>query len=129
MGKHAKIESLEITWPSGQANGLTDVRMDRTIAIKKKGWDCLAPASEGAKPLRYERSATAFSRIYACGFRQHAARCANNSALAVAAVPADSGYWPGFPRGLSGYVCRRSQRGPSDNPQCLGRHRTQAVHH
>src|SRR5260370_34802817 len=37
MGKHTKIESLEITWPSGQVNRLTDVPIDRIIAIKKKG--------------------------------------------------------------------------------------------
>jgi enediyne biosynthesis protein E4 len=46
MGKRTKIESLDITWPSGQVNRLTDIPIDRIIAIKKKGLECFAPASE-----------------------------------------------------------------------------------
>jgi hypothetical protein len=35
LGKRAKIESLEITWPSGQVDRLTNVPIDRIIAIKE----------------------------------------------------------------------------------------------
>jgi len=35
LGKRMKIEALEITWPSGQVDRLTDVPIDRIIAIKE----------------------------------------------------------------------------------------------
>src|SRR2546428_12877355 len=35
LGKRAKIESLEITWPSGQVDRLTNVPIDRIIAVKE----------------------------------------------------------------------------------------------
>src|SRR5450755_4217966 len=35
LGKHAKIESLEITWPSGQIDKLANVPIDRILAIKE----------------------------------------------------------------------------------------------
>jgi hypothetical protein len=35
LGKRSKIESLEITWPSGQVDKLTDVPIDRIIAVKE----------------------------------------------------------------------------------------------
>ncbi|MGB9461686.1 MAG: CRTAC1 family protein, partial [Candidatus Acidiferrum sp.] len=35
LGKRSKIESLEITWPSGQVDKLTDVPVDRIIAVKE----------------------------------------------------------------------------------------------
>ena len=34
-GKRAKIESLEITWPSGHVERLTNVPIDRIIAVKE----------------------------------------------------------------------------------------------
>ena len=39
---------------SGGTNRLTDDPIDHIISsrLEKKGLDCLAPASEGAKPLR-----------------------------------------------------------------------------
>ena len=37
LGTRTKIESLEITWPSGPVNRLTDVPIDRIIAVKRKG--------------------------------------------------------------------------------------------
>jgi enediyne biosynthesis protein E4 len=35
LGKRAKIESLEITWPSGQIDKLKDVAIDQIIAVKE----------------------------------------------------------------------------------------------
>src|SRR4029077_15256940 len=35
LGKRAKIESLEITWPSGQVDKLTSLPVDRIIAVKE----------------------------------------------------------------------------------------------
>jgi hypothetical protein len=35
LGKHAKIESLEITWPSGQVDRLTKVPLDEIISVKE----------------------------------------------------------------------------------------------
>ena len=35
LGKRAKIESLEITWPSGQTDKLTTVPIDKIIAVKE----------------------------------------------------------------------------------------------
>ena len=35
LGKRAKIESLEITWPSGQVDRLTKVPLDQIIAVKE----------------------------------------------------------------------------------------------
>ncbi len=35
LGKRTKIESLEITWPSGQVDRLTNVPVDRIIAVKE----------------------------------------------------------------------------------------------
>src|SRR6266478_8809754 len=35
LGKRTKIESLEITWPSGQVDRLTNVPIDQIIAVKE----------------------------------------------------------------------------------------------
>src|SRR3989449_10101391 len=35
LGRRTKIESLEITWPSGQVDRLTNVPIDRIIAVKE----------------------------------------------------------------------------------------------
>ena len=35
LGKHTKIDSLEITWPSGQVDKLKDLPIDKIIAIKE----------------------------------------------------------------------------------------------
>ncbi|HWH77536.1 MAG TPA: CRTAC1 family protein, partial [Candidatus Binatus sp.] len=35
LGKHTKIDSLEITWPSGQIDRLKDLPLDKIIAIKE----------------------------------------------------------------------------------------------
>jgi hypothetical protein len=35
LGKHAKIESLEITWPSGQVDRPTKVPLDEIISVKE----------------------------------------------------------------------------------------------
>jgi enediyne biosynthesis protein E4 len=35
LGKHTKIESLEITWPSGQVQKLTNLPVDQIIAVKE----------------------------------------------------------------------------------------------
>jgi len=35
LGKRTKIESLEITWPSGQVDRLTNVPVDQIIAVKE----------------------------------------------------------------------------------------------
>jgi hypothetical protein len=35
LGKRTKIESLEITWPSGQVDKLTSLAVDRIIAVKE----------------------------------------------------------------------------------------------
>ena len=35
LGKRTKIESLEITWPSGQVDKLTNLQADRIIAVKE----------------------------------------------------------------------------------------------
>jgi len=35
LGKHVKIDSLEITWPSGQVDRLTNVPIDQIIAVKE----------------------------------------------------------------------------------------------
>ena len=35
LGKRAKIESLEITWPSGKVDKLTNVPVDKIIAVKE----------------------------------------------------------------------------------------------
>jgi hypothetical protein len=35
LGKRTKIESLEITWPSGQVDKLTNLPVDRIIAVKE----------------------------------------------------------------------------------------------
>jgi len=35
LGKRARIDSLEITWPSGQVDRLTNVPIDRIIAVKE----------------------------------------------------------------------------------------------
>ena len=35
LGKRTKIDSLEITWPSGQVDKLTNIPVDQIIAIKE----------------------------------------------------------------------------------------------
>ena len=35
LGKRTKIESLVITWPSGQVDKLTNVPVDQIIAVKE----------------------------------------------------------------------------------------------
>ncbi len=35
LGKRSKIDSLEITWPSGQVDKLTNVPIDSIIAVKE----------------------------------------------------------------------------------------------
>jgi enediyne biosynthesis protein E4 len=35
LGKRTKIDSLEITWPSGQVDKLTNVAIDKIIAVKE----------------------------------------------------------------------------------------------
>ena len=35
LGKRTKIDSLEITWPSGQVDKLTNVPIDQIIAVKE----------------------------------------------------------------------------------------------
>jgi enediyne biosynthesis protein E4 len=35
LGKRTKIDSLEITWPSGQVDRLTNVPLDQIIAVKE----------------------------------------------------------------------------------------------
>ena len=35
LGKRTKIDSLEITWPSGQIDRLTNVPIDQIIAVKE----------------------------------------------------------------------------------------------
>jgi len=35
LGKRTKIESLEITWPSGQVDRLTNIPIDQIIAVKE----------------------------------------------------------------------------------------------
>ena len=35
LGKRTKIESLEITWPGGQVDRLTNVPVDEIIAVKE----------------------------------------------------------------------------------------------
>jgi hypothetical protein len=35
LGKRTKIDSLEVTWPSGQVDKLTNVPIDRIIAVKE----------------------------------------------------------------------------------------------
>src|ERR1041385_2320535 len=35
LGRHTKIESLEITWPSGQKDRLQNVAIDQIIAVKE----------------------------------------------------------------------------------------------
>jgi hypothetical protein len=35
LGKHTKIESLEITWPSGQVDKLSNVPINQIIAVKE----------------------------------------------------------------------------------------------
>src|SRR5207302_11356678 len=35
LGKHSKIDSLEITWPSGQIDRLTNVPIDKINAVKE----------------------------------------------------------------------------------------------
>ena len=35
LGKRSKIDSLEIAWPSGQIDKLTNVPSDRIIAVKE----------------------------------------------------------------------------------------------
>jgi len=35
VGKRTKIESLEITWPSGQVDRLTNVPADQIMAVKE----------------------------------------------------------------------------------------------
>jgi hypothetical protein len=35
LGKRTKIDALEITWPSGQVDKLTNVPIDKIIAVKE----------------------------------------------------------------------------------------------
>jgi len=35
LGKRTKIDSLEITWPSGQIDKLTNLAADKIIAVKE----------------------------------------------------------------------------------------------
>jgi hypothetical protein len=35
LGNRTKVESLEITWPSGQLDRLTNVPIDQIIAVKE----------------------------------------------------------------------------------------------
>jgi hypothetical protein len=35
LGKRTKIDSLEITWPSGSVEKLTNVPVDKIIAVKE----------------------------------------------------------------------------------------------
>ena len=42
LGKRTKIDSLEITWPSGQVDRLTNVPIDQIIAVKEGQESCPA---------------------------------------------------------------------------------------
>ena len=61
LGKRAKIDSIEITWPSGQIDRLTNLPIDEMIAVKEgagmvnKNFPKIPPtqpASAPSKPLR-----------------------------------------------------------------------------
>ena len=43
LGKRSKIESLVITWPSGQVDKLTNVPIDQIIAVKEGVGLCRIP--------------------------------------------------------------------------------------
>jgi hypothetical protein len=49
LGKRGKIESLEITWPSGQIDHLTNIPIDQIIAVKE---------GVGIVPRRFSKVAT-----------------------------------------------------------------------
>jgi enediyne biosynthesis protein E4 len=49
LGKRSKIDSLEITWPSGQIDRLTNVGIDQIIAVKE---------GAGIVPYRFPKVAT-----------------------------------------------------------------------
>ena len=46
LGKRTKIESLVITWPSGQVDKLTNVPIDQIIAVKEGVGHRSAPIPE-----------------------------------------------------------------------------------
>ncbi len=35
LGKHTKVDSLVITWPSGQVDKITNVPIDQVIAVRE----------------------------------------------------------------------------------------------
>ena len=68
LGKRTKIESLEITWPSGQVDRLTNVPIDRIIAVKEGSGIVPRFVSEdciGKRRAADEFFSTTFSRIFA----------------------------------------------------------------
>ena len=88
LGKRTKIESLEITWPSGQVDKLTNLAPDQIIAVKE-GAGIVSPStirrkvsdrSDSSRSIELVPPAP-FSRLFPSRSRQHAARSAHNSAL------------------------------------------------
>ena len=99
LGKRTKIDSLEITWPSGQVDRLTNVPIDQIIAVKE-GTGIVFPRKFPkmieSSPIEmrsipgYEFSATPFSGLFPNRPRQHAAGRAHHSTLEMEAQPCSS---------------------------------------
>ena len=121
LGKRAKIASLEITWPSGQVDRLTNVPIDQIIAVKEGAGNCPAPRFP-KNPSRNEFSPPPFSRLVSDGSWQHVARCPDHATVGVEPQPFSS-VDSGCLSEVSGAVRRRCPRSRTEHPQRLGRGR------
>ena len=51
LGKRAKIDSLEITWPSGQVDKLANIDADQTVTIQE-GKGVIAGTPYSSRPIQ-----------------------------------------------------------------------------
>ena len=63
LGKRTKIDSLVITWPSGQVDKLTNVPVDSIIAVKEGMGIVPASFSEGARADDERESSMTIARV------------------------------------------------------------------
>jgi hypothetical protein len=130
LGQRTKADSLDITWPSGQVDRLSNVPIDRIIAVKEDTGIVPRdfPKIVNPKYKDHESSPSAVSRLLSFRFRQHSHGRAHNSTLALETQfnPSIDGQ---FKSTFSGAVRGRSTRSWAEHSQRLGRDRSQELHH
>ena len=143
LGKRTKIESLEITWPSGQVDKLTNLPVDRIIAVKEGTGIVphvvpkITPkaASSMKNPLRRRflgSSSVLLGSALLDALTSPLWKWKRSLLLDAAAEPDSSSAETErfrFTSGIASRVRRRGQGSRPEFPECLGWRRSKKIHH